>query len=73
MMRKSDPDTVRARKVQRVVTDIDNKPINDDNHIIGIMRVWRKYNNGIFGSFIAHRGVLLVTGNFKIDNSISSA
>ena len=44
-MGKSDPDTVRARKVVRVVTDIDNKPINDDNHIIGIMRVWRKYNN----------------------------
>ena len=67
-MRKS----VRPRKVERVVSDINNKPINDDNHIIGIMRVWRKLNNGIFGKFIAHRGVLLVTGNFKIDNSINS-
>ncbi|KAM3133628.1 hypothetical protein pb186bvf_014315 [Paramecium bursaria] len=72
MFTKEVPQTLRSRKVDRVIRDIMGKTIHDDNHIIGMMRVQRELNRNFFGSFFSHRGILLVTGNFKINASIDS-
>ena len=55
MFNKSVPDTVRTRKVERIIIYINGNPIKEDNHIIGVMRVWRYVSDH---SYFAHRGVM---------------